>query len=110
MPIMSAVVVLLEEAVVGAELVDDGAAAAPLDGVAVEPHAANPIGSAAAKATRTVARRAVLVRAFMVGSYFRTGVCRCDLHLVFGLGVGLDCLEGIGFSSRDDDGDLLDAA
>jgi hypothetical protein len=71
------VVVVLEEAVVGDELDVDGAGAAALDGVAVEPHAANPIGKAAAKATRTVARRAVLVRAFMVGSYFRTGACCC---------------------------------
>ncbi|MEP6649155.1 MAG: hypothetical protein ABJA74_04480 [Lapillicoccus sp.] len=65
---------MLLDAEVGAELVVDGAAAAPAEGVLVEPHAANPIGSVAARATKSVARRALLVRAFMVGSYFPAGV------------------------------------
>ena len=60
-------VVELLDAVVGADLLVEGAATAPLAaGVFVEPHAASPIGSAAARATKTVARRAVLVRAFMM--------------------------------------------
>jgi hypothetical protein len=83
MPIMSAVLELLEEAVVGAELVDDGAAAAPLAaGVFVEPHAASPIGRAAARATKTAARRAVLVRAFMMIPASIRGLW-CDLQLEF---------------------------
>jgi hypothetical protein len=76
-------IVVLEEAVVGAELVIDGVAAAPLaGGVLVEPHAASPIGSAAARATRTVARRAVLVRASMLCSCFPTGMW-CLLQRIF---------------------------
>jgi hypothetical protein len=113
---MSALVVLLvgeDEEVIGAELVVDGAAAAPLAaGALVEPHAARPIGSAAARATKTVARRAFLVRAFMVRSYFRTGVLVVfpALHLVFGGAKALDWVVRKGFSSRNDDDDLLDAA
>jgi hypothetical protein len=57
----------------GVELLVDGAAAPPDDGVLVEPHAASPIGSAAAMATRTAPRRALLVRAFILGSYFPAG-------------------------------------
>jgi hypothetical protein len=58
----------------------DGAAAPPEEGVLVEPHAANPIGSAAAKATKAVARWALLIRAFMsvptslLVSVSRTGI------------------------------------
>jgi hypothetical protein len=57
----------------GDVLLGAGAAAAPDDGVLVEPHAASPIGSAAAMATRTAPRRALLVREFIVGSYFPAG-------------------------------------
>ncbi|HEU4998855.1 MAG TPA: hypothetical protein VFT68_07905 [Lapillicoccus sp.] len=70
---MSELVVLLEDIVVGVDdelEVVDGAAAPLAAGVAVEPHAANPIGRAAARATKAVARLAPLVRAFIVGSYF----------------------------------------
>jgi len=75
-PIIPEVVLLLEVLllVIGDELVVEGAAAAADDGVFVEPHAASPIGSAAATATRTAPRRALLVRAFMVGSYFPAGI------------------------------------
>lgn len=66
------VVVLLD---MGAELLVDGTAAAPPDdGVLVEPHATNPIGITAARATKTAPRRALLVRAIMVVSYFPASV------------------------------------
>src|SRR6478609_1790455 len=108
--LIASVVVELLEAVVEAELLVDGAAAAAAGGVLVEPHAASPIGSAAARATKTVARRAVLVRAFMMCSCFPAGLWCCCLHEVFGAWHEPDWLDAIGFSSRDDDDDLLDAA
>jgi hypothetical protein len=79
-------VVELLDAVVGAELLVEGAATAPLAaGVFVEPHAASPIGSAAARATKTVARRAVLVRAFMMFPASIRGLWCCCLQVVFGV-------------------------
>jgi hypothetical protein len=84
-------VVVLGEAVDGAELVIDGVAAAPLaGGVLVEPHAASPIGSTAARATKTVARRAILVRAFMWCSCFPAGMwCLLQLTIRRLIAVGL---------------------
>src|SRR6478736_1812068 len=79
-------VVELLDAVVGTELLVEGAATAPLAaGVFVEPHAASPIGSAAARATKTVARRAVLVRAFMMFPASIRGLWCCCLQVVFGV-------------------------
>src|SRR6478609_4687045 len=79
-------VVELLDAVVGAELLVEGAATAPLAaGVFVEPHAASPIGSAAARATKTVARRAVLVRAFMMFPASIRGLWCCCVQVVFGV-------------------------
>src|SRR6478736_6304913 len=101
-------VVELLDAVVGAELLVEGAATAPLAaGVFVEPHAASPIGSAAARATKTVARRAVLVRAFMMFPASIRGLWCCCLQVIFGVWPTLDWLDVIGFSSRNDDDDLL---
>src|SRR6476646_916942 len=63
-----------------------GAPTAPLAaGVFVEPHAASPSGSAAARATKTVARRAVLVRAFMMFPASIRGLWSCCLPVVFGV-------------------------
>jgi len=45
---------------VGAALEDEGAAPEVVLGVAVEPHAARPIGSAARRATKAVVRRAFM--------------------------------------------------
>jgi len=67
------------------ELLEGAAAAGLAAGAAVEPHAASPIGSAAARATKTVARRAVLVRAFMMFPASIRGLWCCCLQVVFGV-------------------------